>query len=139
MMSRRSILSLFSALMCVLYMFAVVGFDIHIDHHCDHIYVVSLLNSIDCESIHPDDDCLCCEHHHGESGCDGEDCDNIIEALDCAGTPVHSVLCVQPAVIPSFIGVASLVQNPVFASQSCASAPTPSPGGLLSLICVIRA
>ena len=135
-MSRRPILSLVSALVSALYLFAIVGFDIHIDHHCNEVYVVSLLASLDCESIHPEDECHCCDHHHGA---DEDDCDNLVEALEFAGDPAQTVLSLSPAVTPSFGASVPGLAASLSAGVSFVPAPSSSPGGLLQMICVMRA
>ena len=76
-------------LMCICWLMAIVGFDIHTDHHDNRTYVVSLLSNISCESIHPDDECEC-EHHCDCEGegycCSHEDCDDTADFLEITGT-----------------------------------------------------
>ena len=99
--------ALITALLCALlgawYLASSVGFDIHRDHHCGSVYVVSLLHGISCEDIHPEDAGHHCHHHGCESGhhdcsCCGnghetekpcEDCSDELEQL--------SVLCEAPS------------------------------------------
>ena len=87
--------ALISALLCALlgawYLASSVGFDIHRDHHCDRTYVVSLLNGISCDEIHPEDAAHHCHHHdcceggdHDHDG-DCEDCSDELEILTITG------------------------------------------------------
>lgn len=91
--SNPHITALLGALVCVIYLYATVGFDIHSDHHDNKVYVTSLLKGIDCESIHPEDDCNCCHHselevRHEDGLCDDRDtdCTDQIEILSLTGT-----------------------------------------------------
>jgi len=93
--------ALASLLLCFWYLTAIVGLNIHFDHHDGEIYVVSLLGHTDCESLHPEDECHCLEHHHGHCHSDDEDCENDISLLSLTGdgfdfvcdfTPVFNAL-----------------------------------------------
>ena len=89
--------ALITALLCALlsawYLASSVGFDIHRDHHCGSIYVVSLLHGISCEDIHPEDAGHHCHHHDCGSGHKAEepceDCSDEVEQL--------SVTCEAPS------------------------------------------
>lgn len=90
-----------SAVSILLYLTALVGFDIHVDKEYQHIYVRSMLANLSCESIHPDESCghsHVFEHDHSH-GCDeGEDCcEDISDQLNPTCID-HGQLHIAPAV-----------------------------------------
>lgn len=124
--------ALITSLLCTLlgawYLASSVGFDIHRDHHCGCVYVVSLLHGTSCDEIHPADACTHCHHHactdseeachecdgheedgeacpectgHEEGGC--EDCSDELEQLTVTGTEDTGtiVLTVPVHTVPS--------------------------------------
>lgn len=126
--------------MLVMYLAGVVGFDIHVDHHDHHAYVVSLLSKIDCEDIHPEEHCHCCDHHHGDCDADDEDCENFVEHLEITGCDDDSHADLVPMVAVQVMPVVASVNIiPEFCSE-----PTDvddfalQPRELLSQNCVLR-
>lgn len=122
-----------SGLLCLWYLASVVGFDVHVDHHDDKAYLVSLLGSLSCEDIHPEDDCSCCHH----DGCDG-DCEDITELLTVTGTGGDNHFEVPAPVMLSTMTVSTpLVQMAEQYSplpDSCKGPPRPD----LLKLCVLR-
>jgi len=85
-----------SAIMCIMYISAIIGIDVHNDSHNGQTYVVSLLNGINCEDIHQDDHCLC-EHHNECDQSDGingqdKDCTDSLAGIDLTGTNSNKIL-----------------------------------------------
>jgi len=100
-MKRTAFIStLASLLLCFWYMAAIVGLDIHIDHHDGEVYIVSLLARTDCESLHPEDECHCLEHHHGHCHSDDEDCENDVSLLSLTGDGFDLVFDFIPVLTP---------------------------------------
>jgi len=85
MKGKSAISSVVSLLLCIWYLTAIVGIDIHTNHHDGDVFVVSLLGRTDCESLHPDDVCHCVEHHCGNCHSDDEDCENEISLITLTG------------------------------------------------------
>lgn len=130
--------SIFSAFLCCCYLTAIVGFDTHVDHHDGEVFVVSLLEPSDCESLHPDKACHCFEHEHGNCHDDDEDCENISNFLSLTG--MHSGLhfSLQPAFIP--VPFLMTPVHDVMAESSSFDRPSVKspPGEVLSQFCVLR-
>lgn len=133
--------------LCLAYLWGVVGVDIHVDHHEGRIYVVSLLSDTSCEKIHPEDVCHCCEHHHHHEA-DGicpeeDDCQDIADFLVITGDGYDSHLSsVAPAIgaafnLPTPSYAASLARTTDLKMQPKPLTPL-SPGDHLSQICVLR-
>lgn len=96
-MNRSTIISaLASLLLCFWYLAAIVGIDVHVDHHDGDIYVVSLLGRTDCESLHPDDECHCMDHLHGHCHEHDEDCENDVSLLSLTGDGFDLVCDLAP-------------------------------------------
>ena len=147
--------ALITAIICTLlgawYLASSVGFDIHRDHHCGRVYIVSLLHGTSCDEIHPEDASSHC-HHHGcrctnEGGCrdlcpecgahedgDCEDCSDELEQLTVTGTddtdtivlsvPVRTVSNLLACVSPTpgqFRLVSKLRSSPAPPSRGCPS------------------
>ena len=117
--------------LCLWYLASVVGFDIHVDHHDDRSYLVSLLGSLSCEDIHPEDECGCCGHH-----C--EDCEDIVELLSVTGTNACGQLTVTaPALVPVMV-----IETPYMLKggleHTLLSVCKGPPRSLLSDNCVLR-
>lgn len=138
-MNTKSVISVAAcALLSVWYLAAIVGFDVHTDHHEDEVYVVSLLGRTDCESLHPEDVCHCLEHQCGHCHADDEDCENEISILSLTGDGFELVCDFQ------FCGLAirtidtvcdnSFVRCDHVESISC----VPPPRESLSRFCVLR-
>ena len=90
-------------LLCFWYLVAIVGIDVHIDHHGGGVFVVSLLCPTDCESIHPEDVCHCVEHHHGRCAADDEDCENEICIISITGDGSDFVCNLAPESFPAHL------------------------------------
>lgn len=128
-----------SAILCVLlYLAAVVGFDVHFCGDDGRVYVEPLFAGISCETIHPDSPC-----HHFDCGCcDGdEDCcsDSIAilqltgDGSDCA-VVVPGPFAVQAALLPELTSVPVRIA----ALKIRASNPHDPPPPALSRLCVLR-
>lgn len=130
--------SIAGVLVCLIYLAGIVGFDIHIDHHDGHVFVVSLLQHTDCESIHPDDVCHCCAHHHGDCHEDDEDCENIIEHLDITGAGDHQNIQTAPDNIIVDLGVGVAVNTVKTRVNRIFTKVSDPPREHLSRICVLR-
>ena len=80
-MRNTLLIRLMAVVTAIMYVAAIVGFDIHSDREHGHIYIHSLLSDLSCASIHPDSPCT---HHHHDCdcccGCDDHGCD---EDEDC--------------------------------------------------------
>lgn len=138
MKCKAVISTLFSVLLSVWYMAAIIGLDVHIDHHDGEIFVVSLLGRTDCESLHPEDVCHCVEHHHGHCNSQDEDCENEIGVITVTGDG-YDFVCdfVQaPVIVPDVASVpASDFAAPL--RVETVSFETP-PRERLSNLCVLR-
>lgn len=134
--------ALASLLLCSWYLTAIVGLDIHVDHHDGEIYVVSLLADFDCESLHPEDECHCIDHHHGHHHglCHSEDndCENDISVLSLTGDGFDFVCDLTP-----FLYVLMSIETPVqiekgFANTFSSPICEDPPRELLRSLCVLR-
>ena len=119
-------------LLCSCYLMAVVGFDVHTDHHDDRTYVVSLLSNISCEKIHPEDDCAC-------GDCDHDDCEDESDYLTVTGSgdflqqsvPVPAVMACE-VIVPE-----SAISAPAFSAPLARPFRSP-PRVVLNSLCVLR-
>lgn len=102
-----------SALLSIWYLTAIVGIDIHVDHHDGKVYVVSMLAHTDCESLHPGDECHCLEHHSGLCHGDDEDCENLVSFLSVTGDGFHFTCHFAPA---TFLQTAAWTPAPFLAA-----------------------
>lgn len=90
MKSKTIINAFLSTVICILYLCATVGFDVHHNNHDHHYYVVSLLAGISCENIHPEDECECCHCMHShENEEENHDCTDEIHQITITGTDFH--------------------------------------------------
>lgn len=84
------------AILCVSYIAAIVGIDVHFDSHNGRTYVVSLLSGTGCEDIHEDDHCLCghCEDcNHAEGICHADkDCSDAAVCISLTGSESNKIL-----------------------------------------------
>lgn len=138
MNAKGLIRSICSVLLCCCYLAAIVGFDVHVDHHDGEVFVVSLLSGTDCESIHPEDVCHCFEHEHGCCHEDDEDCENIVDVLSLTGTHGDFSFVLSPD-----LGLVSVVGTPCSTLQTVSFPDTRTtvnapPRQSLSLFCVLR-
>jgi len=85
-----------SLLVALWYVAAIVGLDIHTNHHDGEVFVVSLLGHTDCESLHPTDKCHCMEHHHGLCHEHDEDCENETVFVSLTGDGFDSTFDFTP-------------------------------------------
>jgi len=127
-----------SLLLCLWYIMAIAGLDIHSDRHDSRTYVVSLLEGISCEVIHPEDECVCCHSHETEEGISTFDCTNDIHLLSLAGFEHHGFSSIQlfqiegteySSVIPEPLCCAHFIERSVFHSP---------PRSELNKLCVLR-
>lgn len=123
---------------CCCYLSAVVGYDIHVDHHDGTVFVVSLLERTDCAHLHPEDECHCIEHSQGECEADDEDCENLTATISITGTHCdYSFLSgIMPAMLPAF-GCRP------FPYEICGAFPHDfllhsPPDNVLSMFCILR-
>lgn len=130
--------SLASILLGFWYLVAIVGLDVHTDHHDGEVFVVSLLGPTDCESLHPDDQCHCFEHHHGECHDDDEDCENEICWISLTGDGFESACDFTPALV-SLEVIDTPVPDFVNSDNSYSSnGPDDPPRVRLANLCVLR-
>ena len=74
---------LLSVAVMVMYMFTVIGFDVHMSSESGRAYLEPLFAGISCEDIHPDYPCHHCDGHCcGGHDCDGGE-DSCLEDEDC--------------------------------------------------------
>lgn len=81
-MSCNGIIKTFAAPLVMVYMLAVVGFDVHLCGDNGKVYVESLLCDVSCQALHPETVCHChdchdcgrCCHQGDEAGICAEDC-----------------------------------------------------------------
>lgn len=141
MSKTRLYMKLSSAVAILLYLTALVGFDIHVDKEHQHIYVRSMLANLSCEAIHPDEACGHSAHNHfvHDHDCEeGEDCcEDISDQLNptCIDNGQVHVAPAVIAIIPQ--------QEPVILvsdfTKRIISDILPAPDGPpLSELCILR-
>jgi len=127
-----------SLLMAFWYVAVIVGLDVHIDHHDDRVFVVSLLGHTDCESLHPDDKCHCMEHHQGNCHEHDEDCENDIVIISLTGDGFNFVSDFTPATVQTLTFETPAVErsdfNRIYSFTDCEDPPRE----YLRKLCVLR-
>ena len=131
----------------VMYVFTVIGFDVHMSSESGKAYFEPLYAGISCEDIHPDHPCHhcgdhCCGVHDcdgGEDGCleDEVCCSDNIGVLTLTGTDHQSCDFLAPAVTALAVitpaqglsGMAFPVHSGVFRAP---------PRSALSRFCILR-
>jgi len=138
MLRRQFISFVASLLLSVWYLMAVVGFDVHYDHHDEEVFIVSLLCRTDCESIHPLDECHCIDHHLGQCHSDDEDCENEISILSLTGDG-HNYVCdyVPSSVYLMTVDTPIVFIDPIGNSHNSFLHESP-PRERLRRICILR-
>lgn len=84
------LVNIFSPLLIVIYMVAILGFDIHTCHSAGVHYVVSLIENADCEEIHEGCCCdaSCSDSSHGQSVAVNQGKSVVVEASCCCSDDV---------------------------------------------------
>jgi len=121
------------------YLAATVGIDVHVNHHDGEVFVVSLLESTDCNSLHPEDVCHCVEHLHHHCHEDDEDCEDEISVVSLTGDGYGFAVDFAPAMVllcfsESPSGVSSICK----VIRRCDIIAGISPGSYLDSLCVLR-
>lgn len=93
------ITKVFAVLLLGCYLTGVIGFDVHTCNGTDRSFVVTFIEGMTCEDIHPEHSCghhSCCPDHSHSSCCHHEQehddaesdpcCSNEYQALDLTGT-----------------------------------------------------
>ena len=131
----------------VMYIFTVIGFDVHMSSESGRAYFEPLCAGIDCETIHPDHPCHHCAHHCcGSHHCDGDEdsclddedcCSDNIGVLTLTGTDHQSYDFHAPAVTAvAVMKPAQELSNPDFLRiPDSLKAP---PRSALSRFCILR-
>lgn len=130
--------ALASILLAFWYLAAIVGLDVHVDHHDGEVFVVSLLSRTDCESLHPEDECHCLEHHRGLCHDDDEDCENEISLISITGDGFDFICDFTPLFVA--LEVIDTPSAP-FSTSVCSyslSVPDDPPRLRLQSYCVLR-
>ena len=130
-----------SLLLCLWYIMATAGIDVHSDRHDSKTYVVSLLGGTSCESIHPEDECECCHTHQngdGEDGINDFDCSNEIHILSFTGEEYHLSLVFPIAQTPACASAEEFVLPLSCTRIVNATAFNPPPRSVLNRLCVFR-
>ena len=132
----------------VMYLFAIVGFDIHNDFEHGEVYVISALQDSSCEKVHPEHQC----HDHSHCSCHGHcaGSDRCISGEECCSDSIVMLLadagvedgCQIPSSGPEGTGI------PVHCTavacslmpQVCIPCPFHSPPGNFSIRknCIMR-
>ena len=117
-MKNALLIRLMAAVTTLMYVAAIVGFDIHTDREHGHIYIHSLLSDLSCESTHPDSPCT---HHHHDCDCccdcDDHGCD---EDEDCCSDESEQLRATADMVSMTFLSAACI---PAFTSAPVAVVP----------------
>jgi len=127
-----------SILLCFWYLAAIVGLNVHIDHHDGEVFVVSLLERTDCESLHPEDICHCVEHHEGHCHSDDEDCENEIGVISLTGDGSTHICDLTPASIPCMKDESPFTAGAVFTVRHSYSQSKDPPREQLIHLSVLR-
>jgi len=138
-MKRKTLISVVASLLLSFwYMTAIVGLDVHVDHHNGEIYVVSLIGHTDCESLHPEDHCHCLEHHHGHCHAHDEDCENDISLISLTGDGFDFVCDLSPILISLMTIETPIVSENSLDNHYFFSISDDPPREHLRSLCVLR-
>lgn len=86
-MKRNVLIRVSAVIMLIWYSLSIIGFNVHTCSASDRSFIVTFLEDMSCESIHPSDHCgaeqtccCCCSHHTSEHHSDS---DESIDEPDC--------------------------------------------------------
>lgn len=127
-----------STILLFVYLTAIVGFDVHTDHHDGEVFVVSLLGHTDCESLHPEDLCHCLEHHHGHCDADDEDCEDEVSAVTLTGDGYDLECDLTPVVVALCSTRSPIHCRTLCGTHRCAESPDTPPDRYPDCLCVLR-
>ncbi len=118
---RNLIVKTFAALLLVWYSMSIIGFDVHTCNGSGRSFVVTFIEGLTCEDIHPDHHCsasACCSEKHGR--CSHHE--DAPASHDCASIMAKSC-CSSDYQVLTLTGAVSQNDHEHFDECSCGNCP----------------